>query len=257
MVENAKKIVKPDDANATVIVDCPSESQSFRGTSLHILSAIYLDQWKYSIAGAAAGCTSALITCPLDVVKTRLQNQGLVPMGTQKPYRGTFNTLKRIYMEEGVRGSFRGLAPTLLGYLPSWAIYFSVYNRFKGILMDTLHTSHNSPLVYTLSAMIAGATSTISTNPLWVVKTRLMTQNAQSNYYYHNTWHALYMLFRVEGIRGFYRGLTPSLFGILHVAVQFPLYERFKHIMMEDTCGKKNWGYFIIFNTHKSPIFQN
>lgn len=43
---------------------------------------------KHSIAGAGAGVISSVVTCPLDVVKTRLQNQGI---GNLK-YRGTVGT---------------------------------------------------------------------------------------------------------------------------------------------------------------------
>jgi phosphoenolpyruvate carboxylase len=47
---------------------------------------------------------------------------------------------------------------------------------------------------------------------------------------YRNTLDAVRRIFQKEGLYGFYRGLVPSLFGVTHVAVQFPLYERLKRI---------------------------
>lgn len=40
-------------------------------------------------------------------------------------------TLRRIRAEEGVRGLYRGLTPTVVGYLPTWAIYFTIYDHCK------------------------------------------------------------------------------------------------------------------------------
>ncbi len=77
--------------------------------------------------------------------------------------------------------------------------------------------------------MSAGAASTIATNPLWVVKTRFMTQEVGPNEVrYKHTLDAITRMYHNEGIRTFYRGLLPSLFGITHIALQFPLYEQFK-----------------------------
>jgi len=78
-----------------------------------------------------------------------------------------------------------------------------------------------------MSAMIAGTTSTICTNPLWVIKTRFMTQPRGEERYKH-TLDAFLTIYRSEGISAFYRGLFTSLLGISHVAVQFPLYEQLK-----------------------------
>ncbi|KAJ1985757.1 hypothetical protein H4R33_003795 [Dimargaris cristalligena] len=182
---------------------------------------------KHTIAGAGAGCVSAIVTCPLDVVKTRLQNQGRGD-GITPLYRGTLHTLRRIGAEEGIRGLYRGLGPTVMGYLPTWAIYFSTYDALKVQIARRLNRSIDHPLVHILSATGAGATSSMATNPLWVIKTRFMTQNERTAYRYNNTLHAFQSILRTEGVRGLYKGLGSSFLGLSHVVVHFPLYEKLK-----------------------------
>lgn len=85
------------------------------------------------------------------------------------------------------------------------------------------------------ASITAGACSTLVTNPIWVIKTRLMSQvsrsatdGARTPWHYHNTWDAARKMLRTEGIASFYSGLSPALLGLTHVAIQFPLYEYFK-----------------------------
>ncbi|CAH1756103.1 12859_t:CDS:2 [Entrophospora sp. SA101] len=191
------------------------------------------EKLKHSIAGAIAGGVSSVVTCPLDVVKTRLQNQGKISLDHRPGvplYHGTGSALKRIWLEEGIQGLYRGLGPTMYGYLPTWAIYFSAYDYFKLALSENAdkRLDDNQWVVHILAAMGAGATSTVATNPLWVIKTRFMTQNHMTSYRYKNTIHAFATIYAHEGIKGFYKGLGPSLMGVSHVAVQFPLYEKMK-----------------------------
>ena len=76
----------------------------------------------------------------------------------------------------------------------------------------------------------------MATNPIWVIKTRLMSQSntrgaSRDNrppWYYNNTLDAFRKMYKNEGILSFYSGLTPALLGLTHVAIQFPLYEVFK-----------------------------
>lgn len=76
----------------------------------------------------------------------------------------------------------------------------------------------------------------MTTNPIWVIKTRLMAQsNTRSSnnhsrppWQYRNTFDAARKMYRAEGLLSFYSGLTPALLGLTHVAIQFPLYEVLK-----------------------------
>jgi solute carrier family 25 folate transporter 32 len=99
-----------------------------------------------AIAGAGAGLVSSIVTCPLDVVKTKLQAQkiahhqvgymgvyGARPMLSAPMVCSSFleGTVRHIAKHDGLRGFYRGLGPTLMGYLPTWAIYFYMYDGIK------------------------------------------------------------------------------------------------------------------------------
>lgn len=190
-----------------------------------------------AFSGALAGVTAGVVVCPLDVAKTRLQAQGgfTALLKSQNPtvrhiatkYSGLIGTVTKILKDEGVRGLYRGLVPIVIGYLPTWTVYFLLYEKSKTVISrylseDTRYVGH------ILSALCAGGASTLVTNPIWVVKTRLMSQNASSSWHYRGTIDAFRSMYRQEGLRVFYSGLGPALLGLSHVAVQFPIYERLK-----------------------------
>jgi solute carrier family 25 folate transporter 32 len=85
------------------------------------------------LCGAMAGLASGIVTCPLDVIKTRLQAQSSWRRTVHhRPiYHGLVGTAKTIWMQDGMRGMYRGLGPMLLGYLPTWAVYMSVYDASR------------------------------------------------------------------------------------------------------------------------------
>ncbi|RDW60877.1 hypothetical protein BP6252_12260 [Coleophoma cylindrospora] len=189
-----------------------------------------------ALAGAAGGFTSGIITCPLDVIKTKLQAQGgfrARAPGQHAVYSGMLGTARVIWQEEGLRGMYRGLGPIILGYLPTWAVWFTVYGKSKEYISPY---QENPNIVNFYSSIVAGASSTMVTNPIWVIKTRLMSQvsrkasnnNARPPWHYRSTLDAARKMYQTEGILSFYSGLTPALLGLTHVAVQFPTYEYLK-----------------------------
>jgi solute carrier family 25 folate transporter 32 len=134
-----------------------------------------------------------------------------------------------------------------VGNASSWAIFF----YFKSIIESQLLLFHNrvhpsafithdgsttasrnelSPADYFLASGISGTLITLSTNPIWVLKTRMLSSDKGSEGAYESMWHGARQVFRNEGLRGFYRGAGISLLGNSHGAVQFAVYEPLKNV---------------------------
>jgi len=84
-------------------------------------------------AGGIAGGVAAAATTPLDVVKTRLQLEGVHNVARY----GTIAVrpiMTRIWKEEGVHSLFRGWQPRVMFHIPSAAICWGIYESFKSWL---------------------------------------------------------------------------------------------------------------------------
>jgi solute carrier family 25 folate transporter 32 len=111
-------------------------------SNLAVFCAGLSDGTVSSVCGGMAGLASGIVTCPLDVIKTRLQAQGSfrrlmrpdAPTGAI--YNGLIGTAKTIWVQDGIKGMYRGLGPMLLGYLPTWAVYMSVYDSSRNYWYD-------------------------------------------------------------------------------------------------------------------------
>lgn len=217
------------------------------------------------VAGGMAGTAGAILTCPLEVVKTRLQsshsgfermqvpsiasaNAGskgtcttlpprrrIATVATRhstqilslsnctapdRPSMGLIQCLRHIIEVEGPRALFRGLGPNLVGVAPSRAIYFCAYSQSKEFF-NTLLTP-NTAIVHLCAAGCAGFTASTMTNPIWFVKTRLQLDVRMS------TGECIRRIYQRSGIRGFYKGITASYFGISETVVHFVIYEALK-----------------------------
>ncbi|GAB2234096.1 hypothetical protein Droror1_Dr00003333 [Drosera rotundifolia] len=84
----------------------------------------------HAAAGAVAGALAALVTTPLDVVKTQLQCQGVC--GCDRYTTGSISVVfGTLVKKDGYRGLVRGWMPRMLFHAPAAAICWSTYEAGK------------------------------------------------------------------------------------------------------------------------------
>ncbi|RKP37126.1 mitochondrial carrier domain-containing protein [Dimargaris cristalligena] len=205
--------------------------------------------WSHFLGGGIGGTVGAVLTCPLEVVKTRLQvsyrSRAYLSIRRAAPTRnsltrsGTFSIVHKMYTLEGIGGLFKGIGPNLVGVIPSRAISFATYGNAKRIYTELNH-NREGPLVYLSAAATAGIVTATATNPIWLVKTRMQLQSqvgsaaaasANGVPVYRNSLHCLYRVAKDEGLRGLYKGLTASYLGVAESAIQWVIYEQLKKMI--------------------------
>uniref|UniRef100_A0A7M4EA17 Solute carrier family 25 member 33-like n=1 Tax=Crocodylus porosus TaxID=8502 RepID=A0A7M4EA17_CROPO len=186
------------------------------------------------------GTAGAILTCPLEVVKTRLQSSSLalrplyfsevqlqgVNAGLMRPAPSSIGVLRTILEKEGIGSLFRGLGPTLVGVAPSRAVYFAAYSGAKEKLNVIFEPE--SKKVHMVSAACAVASATL-TNPIWLVKTRMQLEEDTRC----NALQCAMRVYRTEGLRGFYRGISASYAGVSETMIHFVIYEALKQRLRE------------------------
>ncbi|XP_071788674.1 electrogenic aspartate/glutamate antiporter SLC25A12, mitochondrial-like [Asterias amurensis] len=120
--------------------------------------------------GAVAGAVGATAVYPIDLVKTRMQNQrgGLVG---ELMYENSLDCFTKVIRHEGIMGLYRGLPPQLVGVAPEKAIKLTM-NDF---VRDHMRNKDGSIPFWAecLAGGCAGGSQVMFTNPLEIVKIRL------------------------------------------------------------------------------------
>lgn len=148
---------------------------------------------------------------------------------------------------------YRGLSVNIAGNAASWGgfFYFKTHIergliRLKGAPAVPFSPSSGissprrvderrarlTPVDFFFSSLLAGAATALMTNPLWVLKTRLLSSDRTTAGAYPGPIRGTIQLWRDEGWKGGYRGLAISMVGVAHGAVHFAVYEPAKKIYL-------------------------
>ncbi|XP_050499881.1 mitochondrial glutamate carrier 1 [Diabrotica virgifera virgifera] len=184
------------------------------------------------INGGIAGLIGVTCVFPIDLVKTRLQNQQIGPQG-EKMYANILDAFKKTFKTEGFFALYRGAGVNLLLITPEKALKLAANDFFR------YHLSTGGVLpVYkqVIAGGLAGLCQLIITTPMELLKiqmqdagrveaaTKMGSQGQQIKEKLTATKLALNII-KTDGIFGFYKGTgATALRDVSFSMVYFPLF---------------------------------
>lgn len=177
---------------------------------------------NHFIAGMFAGGVQSLISCPMELAKTKIQLQGILgpdPMDAiktgfalkQKPplYKSPVDCLWKLYKQNGIRSVYRGFGATLSRELPGFGMYFYSYEYLIRVLTPKKPDGGTGEIGIgwlLLAGGFSGIISWLISFPQDVVKSRFQADDR-----YKTTRECIVQSYREEGLKVFGRGLWSTI----------------------------------------------
>ncbi|RYR19144.1 hypothetical protein Ahy_B03g063849 isoform B [Arachis hypogaea] len=215
------------------LVDIGEQAVIPEGISKHVHRS------KYFIAGGIAGAASRTATAPLDRLKVVLQ--------IETGRASIMPAIMKIWKQDGWLGFFRGNGLNVVKVAPESAIKFYAYEMLKNVISNG---NENKSDIGTAGRLLAGGTAgaiaQMAIYPMDLVKTRLQTCASEGG-----RVPKLGTLTRdiwvQEGPRAFYRGLVPSLLGMIpYAGIDLTAYDTLKEISKR----------YILVDSEPGPLVQ-
>ncbi|PLB46010.1 mitochondrial carrier protein [Aspergillus steynii IBT 23096] len=202
-----------------------------------------LESVHHFALGSLAGAFGAFMVYPIDLVKTRMQNQRSSHVG-QRLYNNSLDCARKVIRNEGFTGLYSGVIPQLIGVAPEKAIKLTVNDLVRGFFTNKengkIWTGHE-----VLAGGTAGACQVIFTNPLEIVKIRLQVQGEIAKNVEGAPRRSALWIVKNLGLMGLYKGASACLLrDVPFSAIYFPTYSHLKT------------GFFGESPTHKLGIVQ-
>lgn len=168
------------------MIHSPNEEEGPALAMIETPTSGRLSQATKDIAfGSIAGMVSKVFEHPFDLVKVRLQTQS-----ADRPprYAGAFDCFKQTYLQEGIRGLYRGLSMPVLGATLENACLFFTYNQIQSAIRwangearsaSAAKADADSPLSIpqlAIAAAGAGAVTSLVLTPIELIKCKMQVQ---------------------------------------------------------------------------------
>ncbi|KAK4337180.1 hypothetical protein RND71_044006 [Anisodus tanguticus] len=201
------------------IYETAKKSLTQDGSKMPFLQAVSL--------AAVAGSVGGFVGSPADLVNVRMQNDIKLPLEERR-------NIYKIIRNEGFTKLFNGsLMATCRAMLVTIG-QLSMYDQYKYLLLNNFSQYFDGDGLTThfTASLLAGASATTITQPLDVMKTRLMNA-AQGEY--RSVPHCALSIFKEKGLFGFFTGYIPAFVRLApHTILTFIFFEQLR----------LNFGYF-------------
>ncbi|KAL5611569.1 hypothetical protein BROUX41_000846 [Berkeleyomyces rouxiae] len=189
------------------------------------------------VLGSIAGAFGAFMVYPIDLVKTRLQNQRTSGPAGNALYKNSIDCFQKVIRNEGFLGLYSGVLPQLVGVAPEKAIKLTVNDLARNYFTK----KDGSILVGAeiISGGTAGACQVVFTNPLEIVKIRLQVQGEASKTNAAVPKRSAMWIIRNLGFLGLYKGASACLLrDVPFSAIYFPAYSHLKRDLFNESPTK-------------------
>ncbi|KAK5121762.1 hypothetical protein LTR85_004637 [Meristemomyces frigidus] len=152
-----------------------SDSSSTAPSQTPTERPIQKQSWEYAarsgIAGGLAACSAKTVVAPLDRVKILFQASNPQFQKYTGSWMGAMRAIRDIYKADGGRGLFRGHSATLLRIFPYGGIKFLAYEQIRAIVIKS--KEQETPGRRFVAGSASGVLSVFATYPLEVIRVRL------------------------------------------------------------------------------------
>ncbi|XP_023338243.1 mitochondrial coenzyme A transporter SLC25A42 isoform X2 [Eurytemora carolleeae] len=181
-------------------------------------------------AGAVAGGLAKTVIAPLDRSKIFFQTNET----RNYRFRYAIRWLRHGYRNEGLFSLWRGNSATMARILPYAAIQFMSHEQYKSILRVE---EKETPKVYRwFAGAMAGITGQLLTYPLDKVRAVMAVTKTPE---FRSISTVLLKVQREEGVLALYRGLAPSMFGVmLYAGTSFFIFGTLKGAAVQHNGGE-------------------
>lgn len=177
-----------------------------------------LSYGQYYLSGAFAGVANSVISGPVEHVRIRLQTQ---PHGAGKLYSGPLDCMKKLSAHQGVlAGLYRGEAVTILREAQAYGVWFLAFEYMMNAdaLRNKIERKDISSYKIAFYGGLAGEALWLSSYPMDVVKSKMQSDGFGEGQRYKSMRDCFGQTYRAEGLRGFWKGIVPTLLRAMPVS---------------------------------------